>query len=283
MDSANSVPTVTLNDGVEIPQLGFGTYQVPPEQTAEIVSQALEVGYRHIDTAQMYQNEAGVGEAIARSGLARDELFVTSKLNNGFHAPDDARRSFDETLDRLGLEHIDLFLIHWPLAMVIDFVPTWRTLEEFAASGRARSIGVSNFAVEHLQRLFDETGTVPSVNQIEVHPYFSQQRLRGFGREHGIVTEAWSPIAQGDVTDDAELIRIGERYGKTAAQVTLRWHIQRGDVVFPKTMSEERMRENLDVFDFELDDEAMTAIDALDRDHRYGPDPTTFDFVPDAD
>jgi 2,5-diketo-D-gluconate reductase A len=241
----------------------------------------LAVGYRHIDTAQMYGNEEGVGEAIARSGLARDEVFVTTKLNNGFHEPDVALREFDRSMERLGLEQVDLFLIHWPLAMVIDYVPTWKALEEIAASGRARAIGVSNFEPEHLQRLFDETDTVPAVNQIEVHPYFSQRPLREFDAEHGIATEAWSPIARGKVTDDEVLTSIGESVGKSAAQVTLRWHLQRGDIVFPKTMSTERMRENFDVFDFELDGGAMAEIGTLDRDDRMGPNPSTFDYVPD--
>jgi len=280
-----AVPLMTLNDGVQIPQLGFGVFQVPPAETEEAVTRALEVGYRHIDTAEMYQNEAGVGRAVAASGLARDDVFVTSKLNNGFHRPDDARRAFDGTLAALGMDHVDLFLVHWPLPTLYggDFVSTWRTLEEFAADGRARSIGVSNFQPAHLDRLAAETGTVPSVNQVEAHPYFTNDEVRAYGGEHGIVTEAWSPIAQGAVLDDETIVKIAERLGRTPAQVTLRWHLQRGDVVFPKSTSPERMAENFALFDFELDEEAMQQITALDRgeDGRTGPNPDEFDYIPD--
>jgi 2,5-diketo-D-gluconate reductase A len=279
-----TVPLITLNDGVQIPQLGFGVFQVPPEDTAEAVTRALEVGYRHIDTAEMYQNEAGVGRAVAASGLSRDDLFVTSKLNNGFHRPDDARRAFDGTLAALGMDHVDLFLVHWPLPTLYDgdFVSTWRTMEEFAADGRARSIGVSNFQPAHLERLAAETGTVPSVNQVEAHPYFTNDEVRAYGAEHGIVTEAWSPIAQGAVLDDGTIVRIAKELGRTPAQVTLRWHLQRGDVVFPKSSSRERMAENFALFDFELDDTDMSAINALDRGEsgRTGPNPDRFDYVP---
>jgi len=280
-----AVPLMTLNDGVQIPQLGFGVFQVPPAETEEAVTRALEVGYRHIDTAEMYQNEAGVGRAVAASGLARDEVFVTSKLNNGFHRPDDARRAFDGTLAALGMDHVDLFLVHWPLPTLYggDFVSTWRTLEEFAADGRARSIGVSNFQPAHLDRLAAETGTVPSVNQVEAHPYFTNDEVRAYGGEHGIVTEAWSPIAQGAVLDDETIVKIAERLGRTPAQVTLRWHLQRGDVVFPKSTSPERMAENFALFDFELDDADVRAITALDKGEsgRTGPNPDRFDYVPD--
>jgi 2,5-diketo-D-gluconate reductase A len=280
-----AVPLITLNDGVQIPQLGFGVFQVPPEETEEAVTQALEVGYRHIDTAEMYQNEAGVGRALAASGLARDEVFVTSKLNNGFHRPDDARRAFDGTLAALGTDHVDLFLVHWPLPTLYDgdFVSTWRTMEEFAADGRARSIGVSNFQPAHLDRLAAETGTVPSVNQVEAHPYFTNDEVRAYGADHGIVTEAWSPIAQGAVLDDATIVAIAERLGRTPAQVTLRWHLQRGDVVFPKSSSQERMAENFALFDFDLDDADLRAISALDQGEtgRTGPNPDRFDYVPD--
>jgi 2,5-diketo-D-gluconate reductase A len=280
-----AVPLITLNDGVQIPQLGFGVFQVPPEETEEAVTQALEVGYRHIDTAEMYQNAAGVGRALAASGLARDEVFVTSKLNNGFHRPDDARRAFDGTLAALGTDHVDLFLVHWPLPTLYDgdFVSTWRTMEEFAADGRARSIGVSNFQPAHLDRLAAETGTVPSVNQVEAHPYFTNDEVRAYGADHGIVTEAWSPIAQGAVLDDATIVAIAERLGRTPAQVTLRWHLQRGDVVFPKSSSQERMAENFALFDFDLDDADLRAISALDQGEtgRTGPNPDRFDYVPD--
>jgi 2,5-diketo-D-gluconate reductase A len=280
-----TVPTLTLNDGNTIPQLGFGVFQVPPEDTAKITGQALETGYRHIDTAEMYQNEKGVGEAIASSGIPRDELFVTSKLNNGLHEPDDARRAFDETLTALGLDHVDLFLIHWPLPTRYDgdFVSTWKTLEEFKADGRARSIGVSNFQPAHLQRLADEADVTPAVNQIEVHPYFTNEAARSASRDAGILVEAWSPIAQGGVLDDETITKIAADVGRTPAQVTLRWHLQRGDIVFPKSSTPERMQENFALFDFELDDDQVAAISALDKgeDGRTGPNPDEFDYIPD--
>jgi 2,5-diketo-D-gluconate reductase A len=276
---------IPLNDGTTIPQLGFGVFQVPPEETAATVTTALEVGYRHIDTAQMYQNEAGVGEAIKASGLSRDELYITSKLNNGFHRPDDARRAFDETMERLGLEQLDLFLIHWPLPTLYDgdFVSTWRVLAELKEQGRLRSVGVSNFEPDHLDRIVEETGVVPVVDQIEVHPYFTNEAARKGAHRHDAVVEAWSPIAQGAVLDDPVLIEIGEKYGKTASQVTLRWHVERGDIVFPKSMRRERMEENFAIFDFALTEDEVARISGLDKgeDGRTGPNPNTFDFVPD--
>ncbi|GGO74584.1 aldo/keto reductase [Nocardioides deserti] len=279
-----SVPTITLNNQTTIPQLGFGTYQVPPEDTAAAVSTALEIGYRHIDTAQMYQNEAGVGEAIKASGLPREELWITSKLNNGFHRPDDARRSFDETLEKLGVDVIDLFLIHWPLPTRYDgdYVSTWRALTELVDQGRARAVGVSNFQPAHLDRIVAETGVVPAVNQIEVHPYFCNEEARAASIRHGIEVEAWSPIAQGAVLDDAVIGRIAEAHGKTPAQVTLRWHVERGDIVFPKSVTEQRIRENFDIFDFSLSVDEVAEISALDRGAagRTGPDPDTFDYIP---
>lgn len=278
------VPAIELNNGASIPQLGFGVYQVPPEDTADTVRQALEVGYRHIDTAQMYQNEKGVGEGIRNSGIDRGDVFVTSKLNNGFHTPEDARRAFDETLKALEFDYVDLFLIHWPLPTLYDgdYVSTWKTLEEFTKDGRARSIGVSNFQVAHLQRLADQTDTVPAVNQIEVHPYFANDEVRAYGREHGIATEAWSPIAQGQVLDDPVVTRIAEATGKTPAQVVLRWHIQRGDIVFPKSVTLQRIKDNFALFDFELGAEDFESISQLDKgeDGRIGPNPDTFDYVP---
>jgi len=284
MTVAMTVPDLTLNDGATIPQLGFGVFQIPPADTATAVSQALEAGYRHLDTAQMYRNEKGVGEAVAASGLGRDEVFLTSKLNNGFHRPDDARRAFDETLTALGTDHVDLFLIHWPLPTRYDgdYVSTWNTLIEFRADGRARSIGVSNFQVDHLDRLARETSVVPAVNQIEVHPYFGNEEVRARDAAAGILTEAWSPIAQGDVLDDPVVTRIAGDLDRTPSQVVLRWHLQRGDIVFPKTTHVERMRENFAVFDFELGDDAMSAISALDRGEqgRRGPNPSTFDWIP---
>lgn len=279
-----SVPTLTLNDGNTIPQLGFGVYQIPPADTAAAVGQALEVGYRHIDTAQMYGNEKGVGEALAASGLARDEVFLTTKLNNGFHRPDDARRTFEQSLADLGTDHVDLFLIHWPLPTRYDgdYVSTWNTLIELQADGRARSIGVSNFQVDHLARLARETSVVPAVNQIEVHPYFGNEDVRAADAAAGILTEAWSPIAQGDVLGDPVVVGIADRLGRTPSQVVLRWHVQRGDIVFPKTTRVERMRENFAIFDFELADDDVAALSALDRGEagRRGPNPSTFDWIP---
>lgn len=281
----NNVPTIELNDGAAIPQLGFGTYQIDPDETAGAVRTALDIGYRHIDTAQMYQNEAGVGQGVRDSGLDRGDVFITSKLNNGFHEPDAARRAFDRTLAALGFDYVDLFLIHWPLPTLYDgdFVSTWRTLEEFARDGRARSVGVSNFQPAHLQRLASETDTVPAVNQIEVHPYFVNEDVRRYGAEHGIVTEAWSPIAQGKVLDDPVATRIAESTGHTPAQVVLRWHLQRGDVVFPKSVTTSRIEENFALFDFELSDSDVEALTKLDNgeEGRLGPNPDDFDYVPD--
>lgn len=280
----STVPDITLNDGNTIPQLGFGVFQIKSEDTVKAVYEALEIGYRHIDTAEMYGNEKEVGEAVRASGLDREEVFVTSKLNNSFHEPQDAREAFDRTLSDLGFDYVDLFLIHWPLPTLYngDYVSTWRTLEEFQRDGRARSIGVSNFQIEHLKLLAAETDTVPAVNQIEVHPYFTNEAVRAYGREHGIVTEAWSPIAQGGVLEDATITRIAGKVGKTPAQVVLRWHIQRGDIVFPKSVTPSRMRENFELFDFELEPGDMEEITALDRgeEGRTGPHPDTFAYVP---
>lgn len=279
----NQVPDVPLNDGRSIPQLGFGTYQVPPERTVDTVGLALEVGYRHIDTAQMYGNEREVGEAVRASGLDRAEVFVTSKLNNPFHRPDDARRAFDRTLADLDLGYVDLFLIHWPLpgAYGGDFVTTWQTLVEFRADGRARSIGVSNFQVAHLERLVEHSDVVPAVNQVEVHPYLTNDVVRAYGRERGIVTEAWAPIARGRVTQDPVVLRIAQEVGRTPAQVVLRWHLQRGDVVFPKSVTPARIRENLGAFGLELTGAQMAELSGLDRgeEGRTGPNPDAFNYV----
>jgi 2,5-diketo-D-gluconate reductase A len=282
-DSTLTVPTVTLNDDRRIPQLGFGVFQVPPEKTQETVEQALEVGYRHIDTAQMYRNESGVGAALKATGIDREDLWITTKLNNGFHRPDDARRAFADSLERLGIDQVDLFLIHWPLPTRYDgdFVSTWRTLVELRDSGRARSVGVSNFEPDHLQRIVDETGVVPAVNQVEVHPFFDNGAVREADARLGIATEAWAPIAKGRVNDDPTITAISARVDRTPAQVTLRWHLQRGDIVFPKSMHRARMEENFQVFDFELGDDDLAAISELDRGEsgRIGPDPNTMDAV----
>jgi 2,5-diketo-D-gluconate reductase A len=279
---AGNVPGITLNDGQVIPQLGFGVFQIPKADTVAATGLALEFGYRHIDTAEMYGNEREVGEAVARSGLDRSDVFVTSKLNNGFHEPAVARKAFDATLEALGFEYLDLFLIHWPLPTLYDgdFVATWQTLIEFHQDGRARSIGVSNFQPHHLDRLQEETDVVPAVNQIEIHPYLAQDPVRKYDADLGIATEAWSPIAQGLVLDDPVIVAAAATVGRTPAQVVLRWHIQRGDIVFPKSTTPSRVRENFAIFDFELADDAMDAITGLNRDERTGPDPDTFDYVP---
>ncbi|MFI9639401.1 aldo/keto reductase [Micromonospora sp. NPDC051925] len=281
---ANTVPDISLNDGNTIPQLGFGVFQIAPKDTAEAVGRALEIGYRHIDTAEMYGNEAEVGEGIRASGLDRSEVFVTSKLNNGFHRPEDARAAFESTLSALKMDYIDLFLIHWPLPTRYDgdFVSTWKTLEEFQRDGRARSIGVSNFQVAHLERLAAEADVVPAVNQIEVHPYFANEEVRAYGRAHNIPTEAWSPIAQGKVLDDPTVVDLAEEIGRTPAQVVLRWHVQRGDIIFPKSTTPKRIEENFHIFDFTLDDTAMERINGLDKGEpgRQGPNPDVFDYIP---
>ncbi|HET8977900.1 MAG TPA: aldo/keto reductase [Solirubrobacteraceae bacterium] len=285
MSTVSTVPTLKLNDGHEIPQLGFGVFQIPPEETARAVSEALQVGYRHIDTAEMYRNERGVGEGIRSAGLDRSEVYITSKLNNGYHRPDDARRAFEQTLSELGFDYVDLFLIHWPLPTLYDgdFVSTWKVLEEFKDQGRARSIGVSNFQVPHLERLAREADVTPAVNQIELHPYLLNEEVRAYGEEHGIRTEAWSPIAQGAVLDDPAITEIAGRHDRTPAQVVLRWHIQRDSIVFPKSVTPSRIRENFELFDFELSAEEMEAITGLDKgeDGRTGPHPDKFAYIPD--
>lgn len=279
-----SVPQIKLNDGHSIPQLGFGTWQVKAEDAASFVSSALKIGYRHVDTAQMYKNEKEVGEGIKASGVAREEVYITTKLNNTFHEPDKARKSFDESLKALGVDYVDLFLIHWPLPTLYggDYVSTWNTLIEFKKSGRARSVGVSNFQIDHLKRLAAETELVPACNQIEAHPFFNNDAVRKYGVEHGIHTEAWSPIGQGKVLQDPQIQELAQKVGKSPAQVALRWHIQRGDIIFPKSSSPERMKENFELFDFELSAEDMATISKLDKGAagRIGPDPDTFAFLP---
>jgi 2,5-diketo-D-gluconate reductase A len=271
------VPTIRLNNGVEIPQFGFGVFQVPPEETAQTVRAAFDAGYRHIDTAQMYGNEEGVGQALAESGLSRDEVFLTTKLNNDGHGYDAAVSRLDESLAKLRTDHVDLYLIHWPRPRDDRYVDAWRGLEKAAAEGKTRSIGVSNFTVAHLERLAAETETVPAVNQIELHPRFTQPELRSYHAQHGIATEAWSPIGQGQgLLDDPTLAELAKKYGRTPAQVVLRWHVQLGNIVFPKSMRPERMRENIDVFDFELAPDDEQAVSDLDVGGRQGPDPNRF-------
>jgi 2,5-diketo-D-gluconate reductase A len=277
------VPAIELNNGVSIPQFGFGVYKVAPDETAAAIRTALDVGYRHLDTAAMYHNEEGVGQGIRDAGLERRDVFITSKLDNGFHEPDAARRAFDATLAAIGSDYVDLYLIHWPLPTRYggDFVSTWRTLEEFAADGRARSIGVSNFHVPHLQRLAAATDTVPAVNQVEAHPYFTNATVRDYCLQNGIAFEAWSPLARGKVLDDPVVHRVAEAMGRSAAQVVLRWHVQRGDIVFPKSVSPQRIAQNFEVFDFELSSADVTRIDALDQGDagRVGSNPDTFDVI----
>jgi 2,5-diketo-D-gluconate reductase A len=278
------VPKITLNDGRTIPQLGFGVFQIDPAETAAAVTAALEAGYRHIDTAEMYGNEKGVGEAVRSSGLDRAEIFVTSKLSNACHRPDDTRRAFEATLAELGSDYVDLFLVHWPLPTLYDgdFVSTWKALEEFHADGRARSIGVSNFQVAHLEQLAAECDVAPAVNQIELHPYFGNAEVRSFGEGLGIATEAWSPIAQGSVLGDPVITAIADRVGRTPAQVVLRWHIQRDSIVFPKSTTPGRIAENFRLFDFQLEPGDVERIDGLDRGEagRIGGHPDRFDYLP---
>jgi 2,5-diketo-D-gluconate reductase A len=271
------VPHIVLHNGVAIPQLGFGVFKIAPAATAGVVAEALRVGYRHIDTAEMYANEAGVGEAIARSGLPPDAVFVTSKINNVHIGYDAALRAFEATLQAIGRDVIDLMLIHWPLAMVRDYLDTWRALEAVYRDGRARAIGVSNFQIAHLERLMAESDVLPAVNQVELHPYLSQEPLRAFHEAHGIVTEAWSPLARGAVLDDPAVVAIATSHHRAPAQVVLRWHIQLGNVVFPKSATPARIAENFAIFDFSLSEEEMAILGGLNSDHRFGPDPDLFD------
>ncbi|MFF1421316.1 aldo/keto reductase [Streptomyces sp. NPDC058280] len=271
-----SVPHVVLNNGVTIPQLGFGVFQVDDARSTDAVLTALEAGYRSIDTAAVYRNETGVGRAIASSGLSRDDLFITTKLWNDDQGYESALAAFDASLDRLGLDHVDLYLIHWPTPARGLYLDTWRAMEKLLADGRARSIGVSNFQPAHLQRVLDETGVAPAVNQIELHPALQQAELRDFHAQHGIATEAWSPLAQGAVLEEEAITEIAGRHEKTPAQVVLRWHLQLGNVVIPKSVTPARIRENIDIFDFELSAGDMDALATLDRGLRTGPDPDAF-------
>ena len=269
--------TVTLNTGAAMPAVGFGVFKVPPDDVQLAVERALQTGYRLIDTAAMYRNEAGVGRAIRASGLPRRDVFVTTKLNNDAHGTEEALRAFDRSLTELGLDDVDLYLIHWPRPRENRYVETWQALERIAKDGRARAIGVSNFHRAHLLRLLDETGTVPAVNQIELHPYLTQDELRAFHAEHGIVTEAWSPLARGGALLSEPLVAgIAQKYDRTPAQVVIRWHVQLGNVVIPKSVTPSRIRENLDVFGFELAPDDLDAISSLNRDERTGPDPDSW-------
>ncbi|WP_307792500.1 aldo/keto reductase [Streptomyces verrucosisporus] len=270
----SNVPNIILNNGVRMPQLGFGVWQVPDEEATAAVGHALASGYRSIDTAAIYENEKGTGKAIAESGLPREELFVTTKVWNSDHGRDAALRAFDASLERLGLDYVDLYLIHWPAPGQDRYVETWKALEEIHADGRAKAIGVSNFKPTHLRRLMEETEVVPAVNQIELHPNLPQAESRAFHAEHGIATEAWSPLGQGrGLLEDPVIAEIARRHGRTPAQVVLRWHLQTGNVVIPKSATPSRIEENIDVFSFVLDDDDMTGLSTLDNGTRLGPDP----------
>ncbi len=272
-----TVPTIKLNDGRQIPQLGFGVFQIEPGDTADKVKAALDLGYRHIDTAQMYGNEEGVGKAVADSGIPRDELWITTKLNNDGHSREAAVRKLDESLTKLGLDHVDLYLIHWPQPKQDRYVETWQGLEDAQKAGKALSIGVSNFQTDHLDRLAKETSTVPAVNQIEFHPRLVQRELREYLQQHDIALEAWSPIGQGKgLLEAPELTEIAQRVGKSAAQVVLRWHIQLGNIVFPKSNNPERIKENFEIFDFALSEDDIAAVEKLHTGKRIGPDPDDF-------
>ncbi|MBA2639233.1 MAG: aldo/keto reductase [Nocardioidaceae bacterium] len=270
------VPDVTLNNGSTIPQLGIGVFQVPPEDTAKIVATALDVGYRHIDTAALYDNEEGVGQGVRDSGLARDDVFVTTKLGNPDQGAERGLAAFERSLQLLGMDYVDLYLIHWPLPGKDLYVETWQTMEKLYADGRARAIGVSNFQPNHLRRLQAEATVLPAVNQVELHPTFTQAPLREVHQQMGIATQAWAPIGQGAELDNATVGEIAERVGRTPAQVIVRWHLQIGNIVFPKSVTPARIEENFAVFDFELDDSDVASISALDAGNRTGPDPDQF-------
>ncbi|GGN44539.1 aldo/keto reductase [Streptomyces kronopolitis] len=274
----SKVPSITLNNGIAMPQLGYGVWQIEDDQAFTAVGQALDAGYRSIDTAAIYGNEEGTGKALAASGLPREELFVTTKLWNGDQGYDATLKAFDTSLTKLGLEYVDLYLIHWPLPSRDTYVDTYKALEKIQADGRARAIGVSNFLPGHLERLLGETSVVPAVNQIELHPQFQQAESRAFHARHGIATEAWSPLGQGKgLLEHAALAELAAKHGKTPAQVVLRWHLQLGNVVIPKSVTPSRIAENIDVFDFSLDDADLATLAALDSGNRLGPDPATFD------
>jgi len=273
---ADSVARIPLRGGSPIPQLGFGVFQVPPRDTAEVVAKALAVGYRHIDTAAAYRNEAQVGQAIRASGLDRGEVFLTTKCFNDDHGYEQAKRAFHASLARLELDYVDLYLIHWPVPAHDLYVETWRAFIDLHSEGLARAIGVSNFQPAHLRRLVSETGQTPAINQVELHPYLQQPGLRHEHRELGILTEAWSPLAQGRALGDPTIVGIAAEHSRSAGQVVVRWHLQLGNVVIPKSVTPERIEQNFDVFDFELSGAEMEAINGLDAGTRIGPDPETF-------
>ncbi|WKK25029.1 aldo/keto reductase [Streptomyces olivoreticuli] len=274
----SKVPSLTLNNGVEMPQLGYGVWQVPDDQAFDAVTTALETGYRSIDTAAVYGNEEGVGKALAATDVPRGEIFVTTKVWNSDHGHDATLRAFDASMDRLGLDYADLYLIHWPVPSRDTFVDTYKALEKLLADGRAKAIGVCNFQPAHLERLLAETSVVPAVNQIELHPNLAQAELRALHARHGIATEAWSPLGQGKgLLSDPTIVRLADKHGRTPAQIVLRWHLQLGNVVIPKSVTPSRIRENLDVFGFELDADDLRAVAALDSGKRLGPDPDEFD------
>jgi 2,5-diketo-D-gluconate reductase A len=277
MTNATEVPVLTLHDGVEMPQLGYGVFQIPPEETQERVEEALAVGYRHVDTAAAYRNEAGVGAAIAAGGVRREDVFVTTKLWNSAQGYDSTLRAFEQSIERLGTGHVDLYLIHWPLPSRDLYLDTWRAFERIKEEGGARSIGVSNFRVEELERLEQEAEQRPTVNQIELHPRLQQAELRAWHEDHDVATEAWSPLAQGDLLEDGTIETVAAHHDRTPAQVILRWHLQVGNVVIPKSVTPERIRENFELFDFTLSEDDMAAIERLDAGARVGPDPGTFD------
>ncbi|HSS42251.1 MAG TPA: aldo/keto reductase [Solirubrobacterales bacterium] len=276
MTNATEVPVLTLHDGVEIPQLGFGVFQIPPEETQEKVEEALGAGYRHVDTAAAYRNEAGVGAALAATGIRREDVFVTTKLWNSEQGYDSTLAAFQKSIERLGTGTVDLYLIHWPLPAKDLFLDTWRAFERIQEEGGARSIGVSNFRVEDLERLRAEAETQPTVNQIELHLRLQQAELRAWHADHDVATEAWSPLAQGEVLEDGTVETVAAHHDRTPAQVILRWHLQLGNVVIPKSSSPERIRENFEVFDFELSEDDMAALERLDTGARTGPDPSSF-------
>ncbi|MGW0553965.1 aldo/keto reductase [Streptomyces sp. NPDC002926] len=275
----SKVPSISLNNGVAMPQLGFGVWQVPDDEAAKVVGTALDAGYRSIDTAAIYENEEGTGRAVAASGIAREDLFITTKLWNSEQGHDSTLRAFDASLDKLGLDYVDLYLIHWPVPSKGAYAETYKALEKIYTDGRAKAIGVSNFLPEHLERLIGETSIVPAVNQIELHPQLQQAETRAFHAERGIKTEAWSPLGQGKgLLEVPTVVAIAQKHGRTPAQVVLRWHLQIGNVAIPKSVTPSRIRENVDIFGFELDADDMAALAALDEGKRLGPDPATFDY-----